>query len=130
MLLLLCCIFLLSRNSGNATPLPLLETTVSGVQAADERPETRTMIGIIWGCVSTTFVCTWVSVHPNVPPRTTEEYGWKYLLRRLRLVFWALIVPELVLVWSAKQWYVAGKIADTYNDRGEMGRNNQRFPEC
>ncbi len=39
-------------------------------------------------------------------------------------MFWALVAPELVLAWSAKQWYVAGKIADTYNrKKGEDQRN-------
>jgi len=38
-------------------------------------------------------------------------------MRRLRLMFWALVIPELVLVWSAKQWYTAGKIADNYNSK-------------
>lgn len=113
-------VLLLSRNSGNAVPLPL-QTRALGMRAADNEPESRSMIEIIWGCVTTTFVCTWVSVHPNVPPRTKEEYGWKSLLRRLRLMFWALVAPELVLAWSAKQWYVAGKIADTYNHKkGEV----------
>ena len=112
-------------------PLPLLESNASSVPAPDEGPETRTMFEIIWGCVTTTFVCTWVSVHPNVPPRTTEEYGWKYLMRRLRLMFWALVAPELVLVWSAKQWYAAGKIADHYNEeRGEIDKNSRHLPEC
>jgi len=127
MLLLLFFIFLLSRNSGNAMPLPL----ILQAKGADDEPESRSMLEIVWGCVSTTFVCTWVSVHPNVPPRTTEEYGWKYLLRRLRLMFWALVVPELVLVWSAKQWFVAGKIADFYNaKKGEIYRTISTIREC
>ena len=39
-------------------------------------------------------------------------------------MFWALVAPELVLAWSAKQWYVAGKIAKTYNrsKKGEIKR--------
>jgi hypothetical protein len=45
-------------------------------------------------------------------------------------MFWALIAPELVLVWSAKQWYVAGKIADRYNEKkGDISKHNQRFSE-
>lgn len=40
-------------------------------------------------------------------------------------MFWALVAPELVLAWSAKQWYVAGKIAETYNKnrKGEIKKN-------
>jgi hypothetical protein len=44
-------------------------------------------------------------------------------------MFWALAAPELVLAWSAKQWYVAGKIADTYNnEKGEIDK--PRHPLC
>ncbi len=32
-------------------------------------------------------------------------------------MFWTLIVPELVLAWSVRQWYAAGKIANIYNNR-------------
>lgn len=40
-------------------------------------------------------------------------------------MFWALVAPELVLVWSAKQWFVAGKIADFYNaKKGEINITN------
>jgi len=29
----------------------------------------RTLFGIIWACLSTTILCAWTAVHPNVPPR-------------------------------------------------------------
>ncbi|KAJ7219854.1 hypothetical protein C8J57DRAFT_1095103 [Mycena rebaudengoi] len=28
----------------------------------------RKLFDIVWGCLVTIFACTWVSVHPNVPP--------------------------------------------------------------
>jgi hypothetical protein len=128
LLLFLALLLSTSRDSGMAIPLPL-PTQALGIRAADES-ENRTMFDIILGCASTTFICTWVSVHPNVPPRTTEEYGWKSLLRRLRLMFWALVAPELVLAWSAKQWYVAGKVANTYNvKKGEIDTTSPH-PHC
>jgi hypothetical protein len=79
--------------------------------------EGRTMFTIVWGCLSTTFVCAWVSVHPNIPPPKYEEYGWKSLARRLWLLFWTLVAPELILVWSYRQWMGAGEVARIYNDR-------------
>ena len=29
----------------------------------------RTRFNIIWTCVSTIFICTWVAIHPNIPTR-------------------------------------------------------------
>jgi hypothetical protein len=122
MLLLLILTLLLSRESGEARPLPL-QTQALGMRAAANGPDSRTLRDIIWGCASTTFICTWVSVHPNVPPPSVEESGWKSLLRRLRLMFWALVIPELMLAWSAKQWWTAGKIVETYNQKkGEIDK--------
>ena len=80
-------------------------------------PQGRSMFNIVWGCLSTTFICAWVSVHPNIPPPKYEEYGWKSLSRRLWLMFWTLVTPELVLLWSFRQWMAAGKIARIYNER-------------
>ncbi len=37
-------------------------------------------------------------------------------------MFWALVAPELVLAW-----YVAGKIADSYNDKkGEVDKTTSK----
>lgn len=117
MFFLLIPIFMLVRgHTSEAVPIVLRQEQPTPNSNGGET-ETRTMLNIIWGCFSTMFICTWVSVHPNVPPQPREACGWKSLLRRLRLVFWALIAPELVLAWSAKQWFVAGSIADMYNDK-------------
>ena len=29
----------------------------------------RTRFDIVWTCVTTLFICTWVAIHPNIPPR-------------------------------------------------------------
>lgn len=121
MLIFLVFTLLLSTNLESSKALslpPQPQTSGSITQATDNELESRTMWSIISACASTTFLCTWSSVHPNVPP---EEGALRRLCRRLRLMFWALVVPELVLAWSAKQWYVAGRIAHTYNsNKGEI----------
>ncbi|KAJ7151302.1 hypothetical protein C8R43DRAFT_1190704 [Mycena crocata] len=37
-------------------------------QSCDNINECRKLFDIVWGCLVTIFACTWVSVHPNVPP--------------------------------------------------------------
>ncbi|KAJ6565630.1 hypothetical protein DFH09DRAFT_1278646 [Mycena vulgaris] len=56
--------------------------------------DSRRLCNIIWGCLTTIFACTWVSIHPNVPP---PNQGWLVLLRRrLGMMLVAVIAPELM----------------------------------
>ena len=43
-----------------------------------------------------------------------EEPRWKVTLRRLALMFWAVIAPELILVWALRQWVGARKLERLY----------------
>ncbi|KDR76912.1 hypothetical protein GALMADRAFT_66080, partial [Galerina marginata CBS 339.88] len=52
-------------------------------------------------CLATIFACTWVSVHPNIPP--TGEKWWRTGLRRLETMIWALIAPELIITRAMRQ---------------------------
>jgi hypothetical protein len=72
----------------------------------------RLMFSIVWGCLSTIFLCAWVSVHPNIP----KPHRLEGIYRRFQLLFWMLVAPELVLVLSMRQWVAAGRIADIYNN--------------
>jgi len=47
-------------------------------------------------------------MHPNIPPlgQGVIPAVW----RRITLMFWALLVPELVLTWAVKQWLAARAI--------------------
>ena len=80
----------------------------------------RTLFGIIWSCLSTTILCAWTAVHPNVPPRSK----WKARWNRLKLMFWMIVAPELVLAWAVRQLFAAKDIRDIYNEShpGEYSR--------
>jgi len=73
----------------------------------------RTLFDIIWGCVLTTIICAWVAVHPNIPPR---EGPFKATLRRLELMFWMIVAPEIFPVWALNQRLAAMSIKDLYNE--------------
>ena len=82
---------------------------------ATPSPARRTLFNITWNCLSTIFICAWLSVHPNVPP----SGHWKALWRRLKTMFWTMIAPELILAWAVRQWYAAWDIRDTVNGTRE-----------
>jgi len=75
----------------------------------------RTIWDIIWSCIVTIFACSWVSVHPNMPkPR---EHWFKICMHRTEVLFWALVAPELILYWAARQWYGAKKLTRRYKGK-------------
>jgi len=55
-------------------PLFLLLTYQLVVQGAEAPSRVdgcskRILFNIIWGCLSTTIICAWGAIHPNIPPR-------------------------------------------------------------
>lgn len=73
----------------------------------------RSTLNILWSCLATTFACTWVSVHPNIP-----FFGHnKWAVRRWRvfLMFLALLAPEIMIMWAMKQLQGALTIKETVN---------------
>ncbi|KDR83302.1 hypothetical protein GALMADRAFT_46618, partial [Galerina marginata CBS 339.88] len=76
--------------------------------------DTRTKWDILWSCLVTNFACSWVSVHPNIP----DALLWNKAFRHLKLLFWSIISPELVIFWAAKQWLGAREPAKEYSEYG------------
>ncbi len=118
--------FLLKHHNGYALPLRstpnmtsspeegTILTLIVSASTKSERP--RTLFSVAWSCILTVFICAWTSVHPNVPPQS--RIGG--LLTRVKLMFWTIVAPELVLAWAVRQWFGAREIRDIYNQhRGE-----------
>ncbi|TFK34894.1 hypothetical protein BDQ12DRAFT_656310 [Crucibulum laeve] len=79
-------------------------------------PEQRSLWDIVWSCVATTFLCTWVTVHPNVP--APNEDWWWIAWRRFKAMYWSLAAPELTIVWAMQQWGTARALRDRYKAHG------------
>ena len=112
--MLLYFLFYVLLNYTNVEAVPIC---IDGVEIRSPQdsntPLPRTLFGIIWSCLSTIIICAWTSVHPNVPPPN----AWKARWNRLRLMFWMIIAPELVLAWAVRQFFAAREIRDMYNQR-------------
>ncbi|KDQ62100.1 hypothetical protein JAAARDRAFT_30002 [Jaapia argillacea MUCL 33604] len=78
--------------------------------------QSRTLWNIIWSCLITVFSCTWVAIHPNVPSPSNSAF--RIGLRRVGIMLCALIAPELVIVWAARQWFVARRLASDHQGHG------------
>lgn len=67
----------------------------------------RDLLSIIWGCFATIFACTWTSVHPNIP--APDDSFLLIIPRRLSCMVWAVLAPEVVILWAVRQWCYARK---------------------
>jgi len=93
-------------------PREELEKLTGPPHSSDGRFMQRSLYNIIWNCFTTIFICTWVSVHPNIS--APGEVHLKALWTRIKLMLWTLIMPELIFTWAVKQWLAARMIAKLY----------------
>ncbi|KAF7984869.1 hypothetical protein HWV62_10845 [Athelia sp. TMB] len=85
----------------------------------------RTLVGIVQSCILTILACVWFAVHRNVPAPKVDRPYQDNLLVRTGLLIWCkildqrqavivfvvtLLVPEWVLAWALRQWFVARKL--------------------
>ena len=118
MLLVLTLVYLFHGFQTHASPLTSLLTESSSNATVLSTPvcvypdDQRAIWDILWSCLATLFACSWVSVHPNVP--APHESGWRIFLRRLELMFWAVIGPEMIITWAFRQWLGARRLENLY----------------
>jgi hypothetical protein len=93
------------------------------VSTCGDQDSRRSIWSIVWSCLSTIFLCTWVALHPNVAfrpekpkARWSERWIWDplhhFFSYKLPLFMLALFVPEYILAWSIRQFIAAGEIRD------------------
>jgi hypothetical protein len=69
----------------------------------------RSLTDIIRNCVLTILLCTWVSMHPNIP--SPNERWPRIVVRRVGLMLLSLFVPEAIIAWALRQRQVAVELA-------------------
>jgi hypothetical protein len=103
MLLLLFVVHILSQRSSLSQGRPL--DSRAPVDSCDDINGCRRLFDIVWGCFATIFTCTWVSVHPNVPPPNQSRLALFW--RRLKIMLVAVMAPELMVGFAARQLWAA-----------------------
>lgn len=95
----------------------------------------RTLYEIVWGCLVTTFACTWVALHPGVPlssvgHRKSTPTRWAILRRRGISTLGIVIAPEFVIVRAIGERMLAGRIVNEYNRFCDQGEFCELALEC
>ena len=129
MMLRLACVLLLLLLTYQLVAQP---ADASSIISREEAPSScidyryqRTLFNIIWGCISTTIICAWAAIHPNIPPRESPLKG---TLRRLELMFWTIVAPEILPAWALNQLLAAMTVRDVYNDaKGMLRTSSEKF---
>lgn len=120
MFLVIAVVLLFKRHGTNALALPQPSLSSSPFDSSilprsdpSDSSNGRAVLDILWSCLATTFACTWVSVHPNVPFR--DEGKWTIFRRRIFLMFFSILAPEFMIMWAFKQWRGARMIREAIN---------------
>ena len=100
---------LLTESSSNA---PALSTWAACICPSGQRSPWN----ILLTCLVTIYASSWVSIHPNIP--APNESSWRAILRRLELMFWSFVCPEIMINWAFRQWLGARHLALIY--KGEL----------
>jgi len=87
--------------------------------------DTRSISGVLWSCLSTIFTCTWIAVHPNIPE--PGDSRWAVLRRRLAIMGYVLLAPEMVIIWAGRQHYAARNFAKKHQENTGWTRAHAFF---
>ena len=63
-------------------------------------PNGRGTWSILWSCLVTIFICTWSVLHLYVQ----KQGRWRSFLRKCKWMLFAVLAPELILVWSVSHF--------------------------
>ena len=118
-------ILAISLHCASASPLllhNLLSSRAANTTAHDpiawvNDPSGRGTEDILYSCFNTLFLCAWTAFHPNV--QFVDSTFWA-LLHRLRWMFIAIVLPEVVLFSAWSQWWAAKDLRDEINRLGQQ----------
>ncbi|KAF8657410.1 hypothetical protein AX16_002207 [Volvariella volvacea WC 439] len=101
---------------GTATPSPVCIVAAAITASQCDPTRTRTIFDILYSCIGVILLCTYISIHHNIPD---QNDSWaKVAWLKLRTSLYALLAPEMVIMWAIRQRIMAGKIAEQNKDRG------------
>ncbi|KAI9727650.1 MAG: hypothetical protein M1828_005878 [Chrysothrix sp. TS-e1954] len=93
-----------------------MNTTTAAIQGFTPSPNTRGSLDIVWSCVSTLFLCSWVQLCLNVPKPGASRTSLFYT--KICLTFLCVLAPELTGQAAASQFLMACKTKKQFQALG------------
>ncbi|KAF8659470.1 hypothetical protein AX16_001837 [Volvariella volvacea WC 439] len=93
-------------------PSPLCVVTAALSTGVCDPNRKRTIFDILYSCLGVIFLCTYISIHHNIPDQN-DSWGKKTWLK-VRTMVYAMLAPELVIMWALRQRLMADKLAVRY----------------
>ncbi|KAF8641311.1 hypothetical protein AX16_010090 [Volvariella volvacea WC 439] len=101
---------------GSSIPSPVCVVAAAITASKCDPTRTRTIFDILYSCIGVILLCTYISIHHNIPD---QEDSWaKVTWSKLRTTLYALMAPEMVIMWAIRQRVMAAKIARDNKHRG------------
>ncbi|KAF8648114.1 hypothetical protein AX16_006398 [Volvariella volvacea WC 439] len=85
----------------------------------------RTIFDILYSCLGVIFLCTYISIHHNIPDQNDSWTRKTWL--KLRTMLYAMLAPEVVIVWALRQRIMAGEIANSEWGKGQGWTKTHAF---
>ena len=102
---------------GEASAASTTNATSSGRQEGwVSSPNGRGTFDIIWGSLLTIFLCTWTSLHLNIPS-LDEKYFHRWL-RKFRWMVQAVMAPEFIVGFATGQKVEAKRSVELWKNSG------------
>ncbi|KAF8646425.1 hypothetical protein AX16_007218 [Volvariella volvacea WC 439] len=100
---------------GATIPSPVCIVAAAMTASRCDPTRTRTIPDILYSCIGVILLCTYISIHHNIPDQNDSRT--KVIWIKIRTTLYALIAPEVVIMWAIRQRIMAGKIADENKHR-------------
>ncbi|KUJ07719.1 uncharacterized protein LY89DRAFT_691455 [Mollisia scopiformis] len=97
-------------------PTPAANLTWGWVSSGNDRGTSD----ILWGSLSTIYLCTWTCLCLNFP-RLGEEQSWRFLFYKFRWQLFAIFFPEVLVATTAEQWLSAYQSVRIFRGMGYNG---------
>ncbi|KAF8651844.1 hypothetical protein AX16_004644 [Volvariella volvacea WC 439] len=94
---------------GTTMPSPICVVAAAMTASRCDPTRTRTIFDILYSCIGVILLCTYISMHHNIQDQNDSRA--KVMWLKIRTTLYALIAPEVVIVWAIRQRIMAGRIA-------------------
>ena len=102
-----------------------MSNSTSALQGWVDQPDNRGTFDIIWSSFFTIFLCTWTSLHLNIP--APNEGYWKPIFRKFRWMLLSIFGPEFVFAFAAGQRCNAKRVLKSLK---RMGHHEWTLRHC